>query len=238
MEARLQVRNGEGHGLVRLGLVRAVHLSGAPAGLADALAEAVAARAAPLTPAEEARRTAVRDMLRQGRYKPTGRGKPASEYLLRAAQQPDRTFPRINGPVDVANLMSLTTLLPVSLWDHDRADARAYCFRLGREGEDYVFNAGGQRIDVADLFVGCRVSQAADPTAGGRPIVNPVKDSMATKTRPETTQVMACVYAPAQSVARRDVEACCATFAEWLGQCGPEAESTWAVAEPGTTAVL
>ncbi len=39
---------------------------------------------APLAREEETRR-AVRDLLRHGGYKPTGRGKPASEYLVRAA---------------------------------------------------------------------------------------------------------------------------------------------------------
>ena len=32
-------------------------------------------------------RSAVRDLLRHGGFKPTGRSKPASEYLLRAARE-------------------------------------------------------------------------------------------------------------------------------------------------------
>src|SRR5690606_30133755 len=36
---------------------------------------------------DETLRAAVRDMLRHGGYKPTGRGKPASEYLVRAASE-------------------------------------------------------------------------------------------------------------------------------------------------------
>lgn len=42
------------------------------------------AAAAPLQRQENVR-SAVRDMLRHGGYKPTGRGKPASEHLVRAA---------------------------------------------------------------------------------------------------------------------------------------------------------
>ena len=38
---------------------------------------------APLTRSEETRQ-AIRDLLRHGGYKPTGRGKPASEYLVKA----------------------------------------------------------------------------------------------------------------------------------------------------------
>lgn len=56
---------------------------------------------------------------RNGRYKPTGRGKPANEYLLRAAN--DGTFPSINGLVDSNNLLSLEHMVPISVWDLDLA---------------------------------------------------------------------------------------------------------------------
>ena len=46
--------------------------------------------AAPLERNEETR-AAVRDMLRHGGYKPTGRGKPASEFLLESLKQSLRT---------------------------------------------------------------------------------------------------------------------------------------------------
>src|SRR5688572_10209828 len=55
---------------------------------------------------------AIRDMLRFGKYKPTGRGKPASEYLLRAAVE-DK-FPWINNLVDINNWISLKSMLPIS----------------------------------------------------------------------------------------------------------------------------
>jgi len=161
-----------------LGLIRAegVHVATEPEGLAEALQQLLAGRQQ-LPPELEARRQAVRDLLRNGRYKPTGRAKPASEYLLREAQAGG--FPRINGPVDVANYISLLHMLPVSLWDLDRAASTRFRFRLGRAGEAYVFNTAGQQIDLTDLIVGCRV----DPDSGAdEPIVNPVKDSLATKT--------------------------------------------------------
>ena len=41
---------------------------------------------APLRRSEEARQ-AVRDLLRHGGFKPTGRSKPASEYLVRTAEE-------------------------------------------------------------------------------------------------------------------------------------------------------
>src|SRR5262245_65981101 len=43
----------------------------------------------------------VRDMLRHGKYKPTGRGKPASEYILRADDE--NSLPRINNCVEINN---------------------------------------------------------------------------------------------------------------------------------------
>ena len=49
---------------------------------------------------EESLRSAVRDMLRHGGYKPTGRGKPASEYLVRAANE-DRFEHRLHSERDL-----------------------------------------------------------------------------------------------------------------------------------------
>ena len=219
----------------RLGAVCATGLEALrpPPGFDRALSEVLAQRRAALTAEEDARRRAARDMLRNGRYKPTGRGKPASEYLLRAAQQPERAFPRINAPVDVCNYLSLKELLPMSLWDLDRADAEAFVFRLGHEGEAYAFNTAGQEIDLTDLTVGCAVRGGV-----AHPIVNPVKDAQATKTTPETTQVAAVVYAPVEAVSAERLAAMAAEFARWLGACGPEATATHAVCEPGDAVTL
>ncbi len=84
---------------------------------------------------------AVRQMLRHGSYKPTGRGKPASEYLLHAALE--GRFPRVSNVVDAANLASLESLLPISLLDVDRAGSESFRIRWGRAGERYVFNRSG-----------------------------------------------------------------------------------------------
>lgn len=130
---------------------------------------------------------AVRDLLRFGRYKPTGRQKPASEYLLSAAQK-DR-FPRINNLVDVNNLVSLQTGLPISLVDLRRARTEQFCIRRGREGEAFVFNSAQQTIALHDLLLLARLPEDA-------PCANPVKDSMATKLQPDSSEVMAVLYAP------------------------------------------
>lgn len=138
-------------------------------------------------PAE--RRQRVRRMLRHGKYKPSGRSKPASEFLLQAALF--GSFPRVNGPVDVNNMISLESGLPGSIFDADLS-GRHLLMRRGAAGESYVFNPSGQSIDLEDLLLVCR--RAAD---GWEPIGNPVKDSMATKIKPETRDVVAVLYAPA-----------------------------------------
>ncbi|MCX6100993.1 MAG: hypothetical protein NTV92_06185 [Candidatus Bipolaricaulota bacterium] len=87
----------------------------------------------------------VRSMLRHGNYKPTGRGKPASEFLLQAALRGE--FPRVNGPVDANNAISLASGLPGSIFDADLTGPRLF-LRYGRAGESYVFNPSGQSIDL------------------------------------------------------------------------------------------
>ncbi len=133
-------------------------------------------------------RTRVRDMLRHGRYKPAGRGKPASEFLLRAALS--ESFPLVNGPVDINNAISLASGLPGSIFDADLSGTHLL-LRRGRPGESYVFNPAGQVIDLEDLLVVCRRQEESWVPCG-----NPVKDAMATKIRPETQRVAAILYAP------------------------------------------
>jgi len=134
-------------------------------------------------------RRRVRGMLRHGKYKPSGRSKPASEFLLRAALS--NTFPLVNGPVDANNVVSLESGLPGSIFDAALSGQRLL-LRRGTPGESYVFNPSGQSIDLQDLLLVCRLAEGAWEPCG-----NPVKDSMATKIRPETRDVVAVVYAPA-----------------------------------------
>jgi hypothetical protein len=159
-------------------------------------------------------RARVRGMLRFGKYHPSGRGKPASEFLLRAAV--DGSFPLVNGPVDVNNAVSLESGLPGSLFDGGISGGRLL-LRRGRAGESYVFNRSGQTIDLEDLLLVCRWSEG-----GGEPCGNPVKDSMATKIRPETRDVIAILYAPADEPIDR-VETWASRYAELLAShCGAE----------------
>src|ERR1700731_3977261 len=68
---------------------------------------------------DDAVREAVRQLLRQGGFKPTGRSKPASEYLLKAVR--DGLLAPINLAVDVCNVVSFHSGLPISVVDLDRA---------------------------------------------------------------------------------------------------------------------
>ena len=172
---------------VSVGLVvgRSCATGPAPEGLNEALEAAIASAKA--RTGEESITQPVRNLLRYGTYKPTGRGKPASEYLLKAAR--GDKFPRINNLVDLNNLVSLNTLLPISLVDLNRAGATAFTVRRGRAEEAYVFNTAGQEIALRDLLL---VARAPDDT----PCANPVKDSMATKLDDNATDVMAVIYAP------------------------------------------
>jgi DNA/RNA-binding domain of Phe-tRNA-synthetase-like protein len=133
------------------------------------------------------RRSEVRNLLRHGVYKPTGRGKPASEYLLNAALGGD--FPMINRLVDINNLVSVETLLPISLVDLERAGTERFEARRGRSGESYVFNPSGQILELEDLLLLARLPEET-------PCATPVKDSQATKTHAGTQDVLGAIYAP------------------------------------------
>lgn len=189
---------------VAIGLVCAEGCTTSPA--PDALLEQIAAaRVAP----RPDHRAAVRDMLRFGKYKPTGRGKPACEYLIRAAD--NDAFPRINNLVDALNLVSLTHQLPISLIDLDLAGARAFAIRRGAPGESYVFNAGGQTIDLTDLLLTAVLPE-------DRGCANPVKDSMSTKLTDASRNVLAVIYGP---ISLRDATvAAAAQLADLLGLHG------------------
>jgi DNA/RNA-binding domain of Phe-tRNA-synthetase-like protein len=143
---------------------------------------------------DDRRRQAVRDILRNGRYRPSGRSKPAQEYLSRVWST-QGAVDLINNAVDVNNLFSLRNGLPVSAFDLGaiRGDLT---IRLGREDESFVFNAAGQVLDCHDLLVVC------DDRG---PIGSPVKDSQDTKLFPGATSVVYVVYTSRQVMTEREL---------------------------------
>jgi len=150
------------------------------------LALAELGASAPLA-TSEAVKTAVRDLLRHGGFKPSGRSKPASEYLTAAVTE--GRFPRINAGVDACNVVSLHSGLPISLVDLDRVDcldtSGALAIRIAPPATSYVFNPSGQTIDASGLVC---LYDAQGPTG------TPVKDAQRTKTHDETRATITIVW--------------------------------------------
>lgn len=166
------------------------------------------------------RKTAIRGMLRYKTYKPSGRSKPSSEYLLTAALQDE--FPLINGPVDINNIISLECGYPASIFDLDLCGP-SLLLRRGIAGESYGFNPSGQCIDLEDLLCICRYDGQSWIPCG-----NPVKDSMATKTNESTRNIAAIIYAPTSEPVI-ELEAAAMRFSSLLlSDCGA-AESGWII---------
>lgn len=136
---------------------------------------------APLSSSDEVR-AAVRDLLRHGGYKPTGRGKPSSEYLIRAVSE--GTLGSINLAVDACNAVSLHSGLPISVVDLDKT-VLPLRVAVADKGATYVFNASGQTIDVGGLLC---LFDAEGPTA------NAVKDAQRTKTDGGTTRTLSVLW--------------------------------------------
>jgi DNA/RNA-binding domain of Phe-tRNA-synthetase-like protein len=130
----------------------------------------------------DALRAAIRDMLRHGGYKPTGRSKPASEYLLRA--HAEGSLGAINPAVDTCNAVSLHSGLPVSVVDLDRLQ-EPLSIRCAPAEASYVFNPAGQSISLGGLVC---LYDAVGPCA------NAVKDAQRTKTSDATQRTLSILW--------------------------------------------
>jgi DNA/RNA-binding domain of Phe-tRNA-synthetase-like protein len=96
--------------------------------------------------------------------------------------------------VDVCNVVSLHSGLPISVVDLDRARGP---FRIGLApaGASYVFNSSGQVIDVGGLLC---LFDADGPCA------NAVKDAQRTKTTPETRRTLSVIWGTSALPGRAD----------------------------------
>jgi len=129
-------------------------------------------------------KSAVRDLLRHGGYKPTGRGKPASEYLLKAVGA--EKLGAINPIVDTLNAVSLHSGLPISVVDLDKCQfENSLRVAIAPECSEYVFNASGQTIKLDGLL--CLFDDLG-------PCANAVKDSQRTKTNDETKSSLVVIW--------------------------------------------
>jgi DNA/RNA-binding domain of Phe-tRNA-synthetase-like protein len=138
----------------------------------------------PLT-RSEAVKTAVRDLLRHGGFKPAGRSKPASEYLVKAVESGWLSPTQgINAAVDALNAVSLHSGLPISVVDADLARA-PFHIAVAAPGTSYVFNPSGQELKLDGLVA---LFDAEGPCA------NSVKDSQRTKTHDGTIRTLTVVW--------------------------------------------
>jgi DNA/RNA-binding domain of Phe-tRNA-synthetase-like protein len=142
----------------------------------------LALKSSPWPEPDPALRSSVRDLLRHAGFKPTGRSKPASEYLARA--QAEGGLKPINFAVDVCNLVSLYSGLPISVVDLDKLEGPVG-IAVAPDGANYVFNPTGQMIDVGRLLC---LHDAQGPCA------NAVKDAQRTKTTGETKATLTVVW--------------------------------------------
>jgi DNA/RNA-binding domain of Phe-tRNA-synthetase-like protein len=150
----------------------------------------------PLSSDDDVRR-AVRELLRQRGYKPTGRGKPSSEYLIKAVA--DGRLAAINPAVDTCNVVSRHSGLPISVVDLDRL-TEPLSIAVAAAGTQYVFNVSGQVIAAGGLPC---LFDAAGPCA------NAVKDAQRSKTTDSTTRTLSIIWGTTALTGRT------ATAADW-----------------------
>lgn len=141
--------------------------------------------AAPIR-ADETVKPLVRDLLRHAGFKPTGRSKPASEYLRQAAVKGN--LRSINLAVDACNAVSLHSGLPISVVDLDKAGP-PFAIRVAEPGSSYVFNPSGQVMDIGNLL--CLFDRDG-------PCANAVKDSQRTKTDDQTRRTLSVIWGTVQ----------------------------------------
>ncbi len=176
--------------VVRLGIVSAAPISVAEsgAGLLSSIERTcgdLAARYSGRTPGEIPEVAAARRLYRDFGIDPT-RVRPSSEALLRRVLR-GQPFPRICNAVDVGNLCSLWSLLPLGLYDADAVEGPVI-LRRGLAGESYE----GIRKDTVHL----EGRPALVDQMG--PFGNPTSDSPRTAITSTTRALWMVIFAPAE----------------------------------------
>lgn len=174
--------------LVSLGLVRAEPVQAGPAspGLVQEMEETRAdleAQHAGKPPSSIPGLAPARRLYRAFGIDPT-RTRPSSEALWRRVVR-GKPLPRVSGPVDLCNLLSLRFLLPLGLYDVASIQGEV-TLRHGTAGESY------QGIRKDDVHVGGR--PVLSDTAG--PFGNPTSDSLRTSVHQDTTSLWLVIFAP------------------------------------------
>jgi len=128
----------------------------------------------------------IRSLLKAYGFHPSGRNRPASEFLVKDLLARG-AFNPISNVVDINNHLSLLSHLPISILDRDKAGDRL-SLRVGVEPEQYVFNREGHALTLRDLLVVARDEGKREAMG------SPVKDSQATKVFEDTSRVTGIVY--------------------------------------------
>lgn len=118
--------------------------------------------------------------------------RPSSEALLRRAVR-EKGLYRVHPLVDLFNLVSLETLLPVGLYDERRVEGDAVTVRLGRDGETF------EGIRRGPIHVAGRLCVADAAGAFG----SPTADSMRTSIEGPVDRALAIFFRPADGDAGR-----------------------------------
>lgn len=140
----------------------------------------------------------IRSLLKIFGFHPSGRSRPASEFLFKDLQNRG-SFNFINNVVDINNHLSLLSHLPISTFDLDKS-GYDLCLRVGFDDESYVFNREGQLLALKKLLVVAR--QGADLAAIG----SPVKDSQATKVFEESANIAVVIYSSGNLTSEEDLQ--------------------------------
>jgi DNA/RNA-binding domain of Phe-tRNA-synthetase-like protein len=158
----------------------------------------------------------ARELYRAFGIDPT-RTRPSSEALLRRVLKGE-PLPRINSAVDVCNVLSVSFLLPIGLYDAGAIEGPVE-LRVGGEGESYV-GIGKPEVHLA-----------------GRPVLadrrgafgNPTSDSARTSVDTATTSLWMVVFGPAslpRAAMARNVEAARTAIELHLSAVGRPAVTT------------
>lgn len=140
----------------------------------------------------------IRSLLKTFGFHPSGRSRPASEFLCKDLQNRG-SFNFINNVVDINNHLSLVSHLPISTFDLDKS-GNDLCLRVGLDDESYVFNREGQTLSLKKLLVVAR--HGSDNAAIG----SPVKDSQATKVFEETANIAVIIYSSGNLTSEKDLQ--------------------------------
>lgn len=159
----------------------------------------------------------VRSLLRGFGFHPSGRSRPASEFLFKDLQNRG-CFNFINNIVDINNHISLKTNLPISVFDLEKSGSDL-CLRVGEDDETYVFNQEGQVLTLKKLLIVAKTQ--------GEPIGSPVKDSQATKIFEDAKSLLFVVYASSTLTSTEEMQQILDEIAQLLkDQAGAQTTET------------